>query len=181
MRENFQEGINTIRIEYSCNEVNLSNVIGGERKHCTAQPHLKRTYLFWCLPHKSVFFPFLWSIYLFIYSLVYLFISDLNECLLGVHSCSHSCHNTPGSYECSCDDGYQLSTDKRHCLGMFLTLLLSWSTINYDLMTLFAKTLTNQSFTDKQILLVYVLLKTSPFKRHATGFCLLVQMLNQPN
>lgn len=67
--------------------------------------------------------------YLYIYLLIglfnYLFISDLNECLLGVHSCSHSCHNTPGSYECSCDDGYQLSTDKRHCLGMFLTLLLS--------------------------------------------------------
>ena len=56
---------------------------------------------------------------------IYLFIPDLNECLLGVHSCSHSCHNTPGSYECSCDDGYQLSTDKRHCLGTFLTLLLS--------------------------------------------------------
>ena len=48
-------------------------------------------------------------------------------------------------------------------------------------MTLFAKTLTNQSFTNKQILLVYVLLKTCAFKRHATGACLLAQVLNLTN
>lgn len=30
VRENFQIGFNTIRIEYSYNELNLSNAIGGE-------------------------------------------------------------------------------------------------------------------------------------------------------
>ena len=45
------------------------------------------------------------------------FLSDLNECLLEIHSCAHSCHNTIGSYECSCDEGYHLSSDRRHCLG----------------------------------------------------------------
>jgi len=37
---------------------------------------------------------------------------------MGVHSCSHTCHNTPGSYECSCDEGYQLSADKHHCIDI---------------------------------------------------------------
>ncbi|XP_078381846.1 uncharacterized protein LOC144664603 isoform X2 [Oculina patagonica] len=41
---------------------------------------------------------------------------DLDECTMGVHSCSHMCHNTPGSYTCSCKEGYQLQTDKRHCI-----------------------------------------------------------------
>lgn len=42
---------------------------------------------------------------------------DLDECTMEVHSCSHLCHNTPGSYTCSCKDGYQLQADKRHCIG----------------------------------------------------------------
>ena len=45
-------------------------------------------------------------------------IPDLDECTMGVHSCEQSCHNTPGSYSCSCEEGFQLRTDKRHCIGM---------------------------------------------------------------
>ena len=44
-------------------------------------------------------------------------IADLDECTMGVHSCSHMCHNTLGSYACSCKEGYQLQSDKLHCLG----------------------------------------------------------------
>ena len=45
-------------------------------------------------------------------------IPDLDECTMGVHSCEKSCHNTPGSYSCSCEEGFQLRADKRHCIGM---------------------------------------------------------------
>ena len=45
-------------------------------------------------------------------------IPDLDECTMGVHSCEQSCHNTPGSYSCSCEGGFQLRADKRHCIGM---------------------------------------------------------------
>ena len=45
-------------------------------------------------------------------------IPDLDECTMGVHSCEQSCHNTPGSYSCSCEEGFQLLADKRHCIGM---------------------------------------------------------------
>lgn len=45
-------------------------------------------------------------------------IPDLDECTMGVHSCEQSCHNTPGSYSCSCEEGFQLRADKRHCIGM---------------------------------------------------------------
>lgn len=45
-------------------------------------------------------------------------IPDLDECTMGVHSCEQSCHNTPGSYSCSCEEGFQLRADKRHCIGI---------------------------------------------------------------
>lgn len=73
VRENFQKWFITIRIEYSCKEVNLSNAIEGERKNCTAQPHFKRTYLLCFLPSECVFFPFyeVFIIFLFIGLFIY--------------------------------------------------------------------------------------------------------------
>lgn len=52
-------------------------------------------------------------------------IPDLNECTMGVHSCEQSCHNTPGSYSCSCEEGFQLRADKRHCIGMSIDRCVS--------------------------------------------------------
>ena len=50
-------------------------------------------------------------------------ISDVNECkklIRGVVSnggCRHKCHNTVGSFSCSCDSGYDLADDLRTCEG----------------------------------------------------------------
>ena len=43
--------------------------------------------------------------------------ADINECNTGAHSCEHNCHNTPGSYGCSCLYGYKLRADMRTCKG----------------------------------------------------------------
>ena len=43
--------------------------------------------------------------------------SDVNECEIVNGGCSHLCLNKPGTYECSCFDGYQLDSDKGKCTG----------------------------------------------------------------
>ena len=58
-----------------------------------------------------------WFLFYFINAFLFP-IPDLDECTMGVHSCEQSCHNTPGSYSCSCEEGFQLRADKRHCIGM---------------------------------------------------------------
>lgn len=40
---------------------------------------------------------------------------DLDECEHGTHQCSHSCHNSVGSYHCSCPHGLRLSADDKTC------------------------------------------------------------------
>ena len=42
---------------------------------------------------------------------------DINECAEGSHECQHICNNTPGSFHCSCFDGYQLNNDSTTCSG----------------------------------------------------------------
>jgi len=41
--------------------------------------------------------------------------ADIDECTLS--PCQHTCENTPGSFVCSCNDGYQLSSNGRTCEG----------------------------------------------------------------
>ena len=43
--------------------------------------------------------------------------TDVNECVLGTDSCAHNCHNTVGSYRCSCNTGYTLNRDRYTCDG----------------------------------------------------------------
>lgn len=40
---------------------------------------------------------------------------DIDECEHGSHQCSHSCHNSEGSYKCSCPRGLKLSDDEKTC------------------------------------------------------------------
>lgn len=34
---------------------------------------------------------------------------DINECETGENTCSHTCENSPGGYECQCPSGFQIS------------------------------------------------------------------------
>ena len=49
--------------------------------------------------------------------MIYLFQSDIDKCAERTHQCSQVCHDTPGSYSCSCRPGYDLNSDRRHCDG----------------------------------------------------------------
>ena len=42
--------------------------------------------------------------------------SDIDECLRE-DICSHACHNTQGSYKCTCQTGYYLESDNNTCHG----------------------------------------------------------------
>jgi len=41
--------------------------------------------------------------------------SDLDECQVNNGGCEHHCSNSPGSYSCSCDNGYKLQNDNHGC------------------------------------------------------------------
>jgi hypothetical protein len=40
---------------------------------------------------------------------------DINECSEGIDQCAQNCHNTDGSYTCSCNTGYSLDSNGRGC------------------------------------------------------------------
>ena len=42
---------------------------------------------------------------------------DDNECLNGSSGCAHVCHDTVGSFYCSCNDGYTLGSNGKSCTG----------------------------------------------------------------
>ena len=48
--------------------------------------------------------------------------SDINECLSDNGGCHHNCHNSVGSYSCSCNNGYQLNSDGHTCEGRLCSL-----------------------------------------------------------
>ena len=65
--------------------------------------------------------------------LLYCFI-DIDECSEDVHNCAQLCSNTAGSFTCSCQSGYRISTDDRQCTGMFIIIMYEeWDTIYYSL------------------------------------------------
>ena len=54
--------------------------------------------------------------------------SDINECTLGTDTCAQICHNSPGSYTCSCwpgyTGGYNCTSNKYLC---FLSIMFDFS------------------------------------------------------
>ena len=40
---------------------------------------------------------------------------DIDECANDFHKCEQNCHNTAGSYECSCSTGFNLNKDGFTC------------------------------------------------------------------
>ena len=45
-------------------------------------------------------------------------LTDINECLVNNGGCGHNCRNIIGSYNCHCNTGYRLHSDKHKCIGM---------------------------------------------------------------
>lgn len=47
--------------------------------------------------------------------------SDVNECQLSENLCKHGqCINMAGTFQCSCDTGYQATPDRQSCVGEWL-------------------------------------------------------------
>ena len=42
---------------------------------------------------------------------------DIDECARGLAGCSDNCINTPGSFTCTCMDGFELVSDNLTCAG----------------------------------------------------------------
>ena len=43
---------------------------------------------------------------------------DIDECAEETDRCAQNCHNTIGSYTCSCNAGYRLNVNGYDCDGM---------------------------------------------------------------
>ena len=48
--------------------------------------------------------------------------NDIDECREGTDQCAQNCHNTVGSYTCSCQTGYRLNPDGRRCDGKYVCI-----------------------------------------------------------
>ena len=56
------------------------------------------------------------------YNDITILLTDINECLVNNGGCGHNCRNTIGSYNCYCNTGYRLHSDKHKCtyIGTYL-------------------------------------------------------------
>lgn len=54
-----------------------------------------------------------------LFNSLYLFVTpDVNECQLSDNLCKNGqCVNLPGTYQCTCDTGYQATPDRQGCVG----------------------------------------------------------------
>jgi len=54
---------------------------------------------------------------LFLPTVVYLVVTDIDECAQTHKPCNQTCTNTIGSFTCFCNPGYTLEPDKTNCKG----------------------------------------------------------------
>ena len=47
--------------------------------------------------------------------------ADINECSTNNGGCQHDCVNMRGSHECRCRSGFQLSSNRQSCTGMYVS------------------------------------------------------------
>ncbi|XP_035672972.1 polycystic kidney disease and receptor for egg jelly-related protein-like [Branchiostoma floridae] len=50
---------------------------------------------------------------------------DIDECNVGTHNCEQICNNNPGSFTCSCNEGYRLSSNGWDCVGILTSLTIA--------------------------------------------------------
>ena len=48
---------------------------------------------------------------------LYTFHADIDECAENTDGCEQMCTDTDGSFECSCGDGFSVSSDGKSCDG----------------------------------------------------------------
>ena len=56
--------------------------------------------------------------------IIIIIISDIDECEVNNGGCSDTCTNKPRSYQCECEQGFQLKSDNKTCEGKILTNIL---------------------------------------------------------
>lgn len=44
--------------------------------------------------------------------------TDIDECANSNGMCEHNCQNTRGSYQCTCNQGFTLHSNKKDCKGI---------------------------------------------------------------
>ena len=60
-----------------------------------------------------------WSVLPMYDMLLYCVCIDINECNTNNGGCNQVCTNTIGSFECSCNTGYELSANPLICVGKY--------------------------------------------------------------
>ena len=55
---------------------------------------------------------------------IYILIIDINECVLNIDLCEHTCTNTVDSYQCSCNTGYHLESNGYNCTGIMTSVFI---------------------------------------------------------
>ena len=48
--------------------------------------------------------------------------ADVDECTEMTHMCTQNCHNSVGSYVCTCDEGFVISSNGTTCIGEFVVI-----------------------------------------------------------